>query len=85
MLQKGMLEKVKKHLVDCGFDIMRDFLKEGEMTKMEFVCMSEGLSNSMYLVDSISDWEDLLDCLRRDDLGVLGYVCLDDIMNELDC
>ena len=80
-----MLERVKKHLVDCGFDIMRDFLREEDMSKREFVCMSQNIADSMYLVKSIGDWEDLLDCLKRDDLGVLGYESLDQIMADLDC
>ena len=80
-----MLERIKKHLVDCGFDIMRDFLKEDEMSKREFVGMSESITNSIYIVSSIKVWEDLLDCLNRDDLGVLGYVSLDQIMADLDC
>ena len=80
-----MLERIKKHLVDCGFDIMRDFLKEDEMSKREFVGMSESITNSIYIVSSIIVWEDLLDCLNRDDLGVLGYESLDQIMADLDC
>jgi len=80
-----MLEKIKKHLVDCGFDIMRDFLREDDMSKREFVSMCESISNSTYLVNAIKDWEDLLDCLKRDDLGVLGYCSLDEIMADLDC
>ncbi len=36
-----MLERIKKHLVDCGFDIMRDFLREEDMSKREFVSMCE--------------------------------------------
>ncbi len=80
-----MLERVKKHLVDCGFDIMRDFLREEDMSKREFVSMCGNITDSMYLVKSISDWEDLLDCLKRDDLGVLGYESLDQIMADLDC
>ncbi len=80
-----MLERIKKHLVDCGFDIMRDFLREEDMSKREFVSMCGNITDSMYLVKSISDWEDLLDCLKRDDLGVLGYESLDQIMADLDC
>ena len=79
-----MLKRVKKHLVECGFDIMRDFLKEDEMCKGDFVGMSESITNSIYIVSSISTWEDLLDCLNRDDLGVLGYESLDQIMTDLD-
>ena len=79
-----MLEKIKKHLVDCGFDIMRDFLREDDMSKREFVSMCENISNSTYLVNAIKDWEDLLDCLKRDDLGVLGYVDLDSIMVDVE-
>ena len=80
-----MLDRIKKHLVDCGFDIMRDFLKEDEMSKREFVGMSENITNSIYIMNAISTWEDLLDCLNRDDLGVLGYESLDQIMADLDC
>ena len=80
-----MLEKIKKHLVDCGFDIMRDFLREEDMTSVEFVSMCENISNSMYIVNLIRTWEDLLGCLNRDDLGVLGYENLDQIMADLDC
>ena len=80
-----MLEKIKRHLVDCGFDIMNDFLREDDMSNGEYVSMCTNVTNSMYLVNAIKTWEDLLDCLRRDDLGVLGYVDLDSIMADLDC
>ena len=80
-----MLEKIKKHLVDCGFDIMNDFLREDDMNNGEYVSMCTNITNSIYLVNAINDWEGLLDCLRRDDLGVLGYVDLDSIMADLDC
>jgi hypothetical protein len=80
-----MLERIKKHLVDCGFDIMRDFLREGDMTSVEFIGMCENITNSIYIVNLIRTWEDLLDCLNRDDLGVLGYESLDQIMADLDC
>jgi len=80
-----MLEKIKKHLVDCGFDIMRDFLRENDMSHVEFVSMSESITNSMYLVNAISTWEDLLDRLKADHLGVLGYEDLDSIMQEVEC
>jgi len=80
-----MLEKIKKHLVDCGFDIMRDFLREDDMSNGEFVSMCTSITNSMYLVNAINTWEDLLDCLRRDDLGVLGYEDLDQIMEDVEC
>jgi len=79
-----MLEKIKKHLVNCGFDIMSDFLKEDDMSKREFVSMCEGITNSMYLVNAISTWEDLLGCITRDDLGVLGYEDLDQIMEDME-
>jgi len=80
-----MLERIKKHLVDCGFDIMRDFLREEDMTSVEFVSMCENISNSMYIVNLIRTWEDLLGCITRDDLGVLGYEGLDALMEDLDC
>jgi hypothetical protein len=80
-----MLEKLKKHLVDCGFDIMRDFLREDDMNNGEYVSMCTNITNSIYLVNAIKDWNGLLYCLRRDDLGVLGYVDLDSIMADLDC
>ena len=80
-----MLEKIKKHLVDCGFDIMRDFLREEDMSKREFVSFSENITGSMYIVNTIRTWHDLLGCLTRDDLGVLGYEGLDSLMADLDC
>jgi hypothetical protein len=80
-----MLKKIKRHLIDCGFDIMNDFLREDDMNNGEYVSMCTNVTNSMYLVNAIMDWEDLLACLRRDDLGVLGYVDLDSIMTDLDC
>ena len=80
-----MLEKIKKHLVDCGFDIMRDFLREEDMTSVEFVSMCENISNSMYIVNLIRTWDDLLGCITRGDLWVLGYENLDQIMADLDC
>ena len=79
-----MLEKIKKHLVDCGFDIMRDFLREEDMSKREFVSMCENITGSMYIVNTIRTWHDLLGCLTRDDLGVLGYVDLDSIMVDVE-
>ena len=80
-----MLEKIKRHLVDCGFDIMRDFLREDDMSNGEFVSMCTNITNSIYLVNAINTWDNLLVCITRDDLGVLGYEDLDSIMTDLDC
>ena len=79
-----MLEKIKKHLVDCGFHIMRDFLKEDAMNNREYVSMCTNITNSIYLVNAISNWENLLACLRRGDLELLGYVDLDSIMEDVE-
>ena len=80
-----MLEKIKRHLVNCGFDIMRDFLREDDMSNGEFVSMCTNITNSIYLVNAINTWDNLLVCITRDDLGVLGYEDLDSIMTDLDC
>jgi len=55
------------------------------MTSVEFVSMCENISNSMYIVNLIRTWDDLLGCITRADLGVLGYENLDQIMADLDC
>ena len=80
-----MLEKIKRHLVDCGFDIMNDFLREDDMSNGEYVSMCTNITNSIYLVNAINTWDNLLVCITRDDLGVLGYEDLDSIMTDLDC
>ena len=38
---------------------------------------SSTLTGSMYIVNTIRTWDDLLGCITRDDLGVLGYESLD--------
>ena len=76
-----MLVKVKMYLRDCGFSIMKDFMKE-DMDEREFVGMCSNICAAMYRVMNMETWDDLTDMISKDDLGVLGYISLQDLMDD---
>ena len=76
------LKKVKEHLKECGFSIMKDFLKEKDMDESEYVVMCSNICAVVYKVENIETWDDLTDMIGDDDLGILGYTSLQELMDD---
>ena len=76
------LNCIKKHLVECGISIQRDFLKEDEFDCEEYVSMVEDLSCAMYVASRLNSWQELSDKINKDIFGILGYFDLDSVIED---
>tara|TARA_R110000796_G_scaffold45326_1_gene109682 strand:- start:2154 stop:2420 length:267 start_codon:yes stop_codon:yes gene_type:complete len=79
-----MLKVIKKHLVECGFDLVRDFLLEFSEER-EYVSLAEQIASAQWAAKGIEDWDQLVQLLEEDEFGILGYLNLDDLISDVEC
>jgi hypothetical protein len=77
------LKKVKKYLVEGGFDMLKDFSKEGGISKDVFIGHSLHLVETIHDVMHLDSWDELIKMVYNGELGVLGYGNLDDLMEDV--
>ena len=77
------LKKVKKYLVEGGIDMLKDFSKEDSISKDEFVGHSLCALEVIYDVNKLEGWDGLTKMIYNDELGILGYENLDDLMEDV--
>ena len=77
-----LLKEVKKYLKDCGFTIMKDFLREGDIDQSEYEVLCSNICAVMYKVEHLATWDDLTDMIGEDGLGILGYTSLQELMDD---
>ena len=77
------LKKVKKFLIENGFDILKDFSKEYSISKDEFVGHSLCVLEAIWDVEKLEDWDSLIKMVYNGELGILGYIMFEDLMQDV--